>query len=319
MNVYVATSNNPFYNLAVEHWLFKEMLSHTTILYLWQNTPCVVIGRAQNPWRECNIDSLLNDHIPIIRRQSGGGTVYHDLGNLNYTIMAPKQLYDKRKNLEVVVQVLDSIGIQASISSKNDLTTNFQGKDYKISGSAFRETRDRCFQHGTLLVNAEIDKLYQYLHHQIDASLESKGVYSLRSKVINLRDIYPKICIEKIRQAFLNRFHHHITYLPDNLNQPLIIQETQKLKTWEWCFAKTLPFCKKISLEQQNLKFYIQQGSVVKMSENPRFKRLQDWIALKKPSYRKQSFARIPKNFTALEKKSMEILFDTTPEVPNET
>ena len=318
MNVYVSTSNDPFYNLALEHWLFKEMLTDTAILYLWQNKPCVIIGRAQNPWRECNIERLSNDQIPIIRRQSGGGAVYHDLGNLNYTIMAPRPLYDKRKNLEAIVEVLGSIGIQASISPKNDLTTHFKGKDYKISGSAFRETKDQCFQHGTLLINSDIDKLYQYLHHDIDKSLDIKGVHSIRSKVINLGDIYPHICIEKIRQAFLNRYHHHITYLPDNLNQSLIVQETQKFKTWEWCFAKTLPFCKKINLGKHNLQFDIQQGRVVKMNENDRFKSLQRWIAAKQPNYRKHSFATIPKHFTMLEQQVMQILFDTTPEVFNE-
>ena len=316
MNIYVSTSNDPFYNLALEYWLFKAMLVDMSILYLWQNKPCVVIGRAQNPWRESNLNLLSNDNIPIIRRRSGGGAVYQDFGNLNYTIMAPKKFYDKRQNLETIVDVLQSIRIQTTVSLRNSLITHFKGRNYKISGSAFCVKKNKCFQHGTLLINTEINKLHQYLHHTIDTSLETTGVYSIRSKVINLSDIYPNLCVAKICQAFLNLYHHYITYLPNNLNQQLIIQEIQRLKTWKWSFGKTPSFCKKINLGKHILKLNIEHGRVVKIYESHNFERLQNWITSKKPKYIKYNFFKIPKHFTVLEQKVMQILFDTIPEVP---
>lgn len=316
MNIYIATSNDPFYNLAIEHWLFQEILTDNIILYLWQNKPCVVIGRAQNPWRECDIQSLSDNNIPIIRRQSGGGAVYHDLGNLNYTIMAPKELYDKRNNFKAILKVLGSIGVQAGISSKNDFITYFKGIYYKISGNAFRQTKDRCLQHGTMLINTDINRLYEYLHHNIDANIETTGVQSVRSKVINLSGIYPGLCVHKVLQAFLNQYHSCITYLPSNLTHSLIIQEIQKFKTWKWCFAKTLPFCKKLSFGKQSFRFNIHQGQIVKMYTKSGFENLEYWIISRQPNYDKCSFMMVPKNFTMLEQQIMQVLLDTIPSIP---
>ena len=316
MKIYVSTSNDPFYNLSIENWLFKEILLDTPILYLWKNSPCVIIGRAQNPWRECNLEDLFYNSVPIIRRQSGGGAVYHDLGNLNYTIMMPRALYNKRKNIEIIIEILKFIGIKANITSEYDIVTTHQGIIYKISGTAFRETKNNCFQHGTLLISTEIKKIYQYLHHKINDTLQAKGVYSVRSKVINLNDINSKISIENIHQFFLNKFYYHITYLPKNLCQPLIKNTMKKFKSWLWCFAKTLPFSKVINFNQEDLILNIEEGRLIKIhGGGNNLKNLKYWIATKKPKYNKCSFITTSKKLTLIEKQILKILFNNTPEI----
>ncbi|WP_116963031.1 lipoate--protein ligase [Fastidiosibacter lacustris] len=318
MNVYVATSYDPFYNLAVENWLFREMLTDSAILYLWQNKPCVVIGRAQNPWRECNIDALNEDHIPIIRRQSGGGTVYHDLGNLNYTIMAPANHYDKHANLQLIVSILAAFNVKAYISPRNDIFVHHHNHDYKISGSAFRETKDRSFHHGTLLINTDTSKLYQYLHHKIDDALITKGVYSKRSMVINLKEIDNNICPKRICEAFLTRFNTHITYLPNNLNQMLIAEEMEKLHTWEWRFGKTLPFNHSMTLNGNHFTLEVKNGQLIsiKTSDMQSYSNLVTWVSQGKPSYTKQSFKPTSNmDFTAQERLLLQFLYDNIPTV----
>ena len=305
MNVYVAQSTDPFYNLAVENWLFRDMLNDTPILYLWQNDPCVVIGRAQNPWRECNINALNTVKVPVIRRQSGGGTVYHDLGNLNYTVIAPKTNYDKINNLNMIIEVLASIGVSAFPSDRNDILVEYQGDDYKISGSAFRETKDKAFHHGTLLINTQTQDLYQYLHHNIDKSLSTKGVHSKRAQVINLSQIQANISPDKILQAFLARFNQHITYLPDNLNHPMITQEKLSISTWDWRFGKTLPFTQSISFQNQEVTLVIDHGRISQLiSLQTDLTQMSTWIQAQQPTYCKSTFlSMLPDTFSAKEYK----------------
>ncbi|WP_440615829.1 lipoate--protein ligase [Cysteiniphilum sp. 6C5] len=306
MNVYIATSHDPFYNLAVENWLFREMLTDTPILYLWQNMPSVIIGRAQNPWRECNIDALSNDNIPIVRRQSGGGTVYHDLGNLNYTIMAKSQDYDKKANLALIVNTLKSCGINAHASERNDILVTHEGVDYKVSGSAFRETKDKSFHHGTLLINAYTSKLYHYLHHNIDTSLSTKGVHSKRSSVINLAAINPEISAAKIRDCFLNQFNHHITYIPEHMENKQVVDEENTLRTWQWRFGKTLPFSRKFIFEDNHITLEIKNGRVIAFEiHSDKYHNLKTYFQITNPIYSKQSFDLTHKkslNFTAQER-----------------
>lgn len=322
MNVYIATSHDPFYNLAVENWLFREMLTDTPILYLWQNAPSVIIGRAQNPWRECNIDALNNDNIAIVRRQSGGGTVYHDLGNVNYTIMSKSQDYDKKANLELIVNALKSCGINAHASERNDILVTHANIDYKISGSAFRETKDKSFHHGTLLINADTSKLYHYLHHNIDESLITKGVHSRRSSVINLAAINPDISTQMIRNCFLNQFNQHITYIPEHMESKQIIDEESTLRTWQWRFGKTLPFSRHFAFENQNITLEIKNGLIVALeSSDNKYHHLKAYFQTANPIYSKQSFAKAHEeslDFTAQEQALLAHLYQNTADVTGE-
>lgn len=266
MHIYISQSNDIYFNLAFENWLFLEKLQDKKILFLWQNAPCVVIGRAQNPWLECNLRSMENDNITMVRRQSGGGTVYHDFGNLNYTIISPKKDHDIKANLDLVCNAIRKLGIDMYANDRNDIVVDHHDFTYKVSGSAFREKKDRAFHHGTLLINANTKKLYDYLHQPIDKSLDTKGVKSHRSKVINLSQIKPDIQTQDITKAFLASFSSvELSLINEETpieNKSLIINEIENLKNWEWRFGKTLPFSKTYTKNSDQIKIKIESGII---------------------------------------------------------
>jgi lipoate-protein ligase A len=265
MKIYISQSNDIYFNLALENWLFLEKIEDEKILFLWQNAPCVVIGRAQNPWLECNLIAMNADNISVVRRQSGGGTVYHDYGNLNYTIISPKEKHDVKSNLELVCSVVNKIGFKLYQNERNDIVVDHKGFTYKVSGSAFREKKDRAFQHGTLLINADTTKLYNYLHQPIDKSLDTKGVKSHRSKVLNLTEI-KDIQTQDITRSFLRNFPLiELSLIGEETpleNKELITKEMENLRDWQWCFGKTLPFTKIYTDGKDELKIKIEGGMV---------------------------------------------------------
>ncbi|ASG67950.1 lipoate--protein ligase A [Francisella halioticida] len=266
MNIYISQSNNIYFNLALENWLFLEKLQDKKILFLWQNAPCVVIGRAQNPWLECNLNRMREDNIIMVRRQSGGGTVYHDFGNLNYTIISPKKDHDIKANLDLVCSAVKSLGIEVYANKRNDIVVDYHDFTYKVSGSAFREKKDRAFHHGTLLINANTKKLYDYLHQPIDKSLDTKGVKSHRSKVINLAEINPNIQTQNITRTFLNSFNSvELSLINEETplkNKQIITNEIENLKNWQWRFGKTLPFSKSYTTDNEEIKIKIESGII---------------------------------------------------------
>lgn len=270
MHIYLSQSNNIYFNLAFENWLFLEKLTDKKILFLWQNAPCVVIGRAQNPWLECNLEAMKNDNIAIVRRQSGGGTVYHDFGNLNYTILSPKKDHNIKANLELVCSAVRKLGIKAYANDRNDIVVDHNNFTYKISGSAFREKKDRAFHHGTLLINADTDKLYNYLHQPIDKSLDTKGVKSHRSKVLNLSEIKPDLQTQDITRSFLNSFGSIELNLINEetplYNKQIIDKEIENLKNWKWRFGKTLPFYKTYTKDNKQIKIKTEAGIITEVS-----------------------------------------------------
>ncbi len=268
MKIYISQSNNIYFNLALENWLFLEKLKDEKILFLWQNATCVVIGRAQNPWSECNLMEMGKDNIPVVRRQSGGGTVYHDYGNLNYTILSTKEKHDVKANLELVCSVVNKIGFTLYPNERNDIVIDHEDFTYKVSGSAFREKKDRAFQHGTLLINANTTKLYNYLHKPIDKFLDTKGVKSHRSKVLNLAEIRD-IQTQDITMSFLRNFPSiELSLINEETpleNKGLITKEMDTLQNWQWCFGKTLPFTKKYTNDKNELKIKVQGGFVTNL------------------------------------------------------
>jgi lipoate-protein ligase A len=267
--------NDPFVNLAIENWVFKNWLKDKPILMLWQNKPSLVIGRAQNPWLECDLTSALKDKITIVRRQSGGGTVFHDQGNINFTFLMPNNLYDKKSHLNIIISALKKLGIDTSINDRNDIVTQIQGQSFKLSGSAYRETKHTSFHHGTLLIKSDLELLKRYLHHKQDKNIEAKGVPSVRSRVTSINAIDQTISIESIiksiKQVFSESYYnanqntYYFTqgHIEKNVS---ILDHALELQQWEWVYAKSLPFTYEIASRVNNtdckINLEIKQGKI---------------------------------------------------------
>ena len=233
---------DPWYNLAVEEYLLEKLTEGEIILYLWQNDNTVVIGRNQNAWQECRVGKLEDNGGKMARRLSGGGAVFHDRGNLNYTLIMPKKVYDLEEQLTVVIDALNDLGIAAQFSGRNDIVC--QGK--KISGNAFYYGAKGAYIHGTVLVDSDLDKLSSYLKVS-EAKIKSKGIDSVTARVMNLTAVDEQLSIEDVQKSIQSNFRELY-----NEGQPLSrieikdnkrIQELyDKYSSWEWRFGEN-PEC----------------------------------------------------------------------------
>lgn len=258
---------DPFLNLATEDWLFRYALSEQPVLLLYVNDPCVVIGRGQNPWRECDVELLEQHNIPLLRRQSGGGTVFHDRGNLNFSFLMPKTLYNKMQHLTVIQQALASLDIAIKINERHDLVAWHNNQWCKLSGSAFRERKDTAFHHGTLLVHSDLHTLRAGLSNT-DYTVSGKGVASVKSPVCNLIDLQPSITLPTVIMAITQHFAKHYglnadpySFDPSASAQQDIHQKQQEYKSWAWRFGKTLPCT---LTHRQGYHAVIEQGYLAK-------------------------------------------------------
>ena len=159
VNVFFSKVHNPAFNLAFESYLLKNNTPDTMIFYLWQNDKTIVIGRHQNPYKECDLEKVKRDNVTVIRRSSGGGAVYHDLGNLNFTFIAGENVYNVDRQCSVIVDALKEFGLNCEVSGRNDMT--IQGA--KFSGHAYLNHEEMYCHHGTMLVNSDLKILSEYL------------------------------------------------------------------------------------------------------------------------------------------------------------
>lgn len=201
LQVVVSSQYDPFLNRAVEQYLTDNQEEGMVTMYLWKNQRTVVIGYNQNPYSECNVKLLLNESGHLMRRGTGGGAVYHDLGNINFSFIADKKLYDVRKQLSVIQDALLSYGLQTEISGRNDLTC--EGR--KFSGNAFAKGQRNNLHHGTILIKTDGTMMQRYLI--VDkAKLMKNGVKSVASRVINLSELVPELTSENIKQPLIASF-----------------------------------------------------------------------------------------------------------------
>jgi lipoate-protein ligase A len=201
LQVVISNQYNPFLNRAVEQYLTEHQEEDTVTMYLWKNQRTVVIGYNQNPYAECNVKLLLDEGGHLMRRGTGGGAVYHDLGNINFSFIADKRLYDVKKQLSVIQDALLSYGLQAEISGRNDLTC--EGR--KFSGNAFAKGQRNNLHHGTILIKTDGAMMQRYLI--VDkAKLMKNGVKSVASRVINLSELVPELTSESIKQPLITSF-----------------------------------------------------------------------------------------------------------------
>ena len=201
LQVIISDQYDPFLNRAVEQYLTERQEEGVVILYLWKNQQTVVIGFNQNPYAECNVKLLLDEGGHLMRRGTGGGAVYHDLGNINFSFIADKKLYDVKKQLSVIQDALLSYGLQTEISGRNDLTC--QGR--KFSGNAFAKGQRNNLHHGTILIKTDGAMMQRYLI--VDkAKLLKNGVKSVASRVVNLSELVPELTSENIKQPLIASF-----------------------------------------------------------------------------------------------------------------
>ncbi len=194
LQVYVSPSVDPYENLAVERHLLDAADGESILLYLWQNRSTVVIGKNQNAYSECRTELLKSEGGCLARRLSGGGAVFHDLGNLNFTFLCATPNLDVPKNLEVIREACRLAGIETEVSGRNDLLAG----GAKFSGNAFYHSKGRSYHHGTILICADLERLGRYLTPP-KAKLETKGIRSVRSRVINLCQLSPSLSCDAMR------------------------------------------------------------------------------------------------------------------------
>ncbi len=201
LRIVISNQHNPFLNRAVEQYLTDHQEKGIVTMYLWKNQRTVVIGYNQNPYAECNVQLLLEEGGHLMRRGTGGGAVYHDLGNINFSFIADRKLYDVRRQLSVIQEALENYGLETEISGRNDLTC--QGR--KFSGNAFSKGQANNLHHGTILIKTDGERMQRYL--TVDkAKLLKNGVKSVASRVVNLSELVPELTSENIKQPLIASF-----------------------------------------------------------------------------------------------------------------
>lgn len=263
----ISNMTNPYYNLALEEYLIER---GQACLYLWQNNKTIVIGRNQNPYRECNIERIRADGINLVRRRSGGGAVYHDLGNLNFTIISKLGEDNIQENFKLVNRALARLGIKSEFNGRNDILVGTR----KISGNAFYEDGDIFCQHGTLLIDLDIDRLGNYLTVS-KLKLESKGIKSVKSRVSNLKDLDQSISVARVKEALIAEYGGQdlepIYYKRQDLEgQPRLMDKVRKYGSWDWVYGESpesnMCLEKKYDWGIINFDFLLGSGKILRAS-----------------------------------------------------
>lgn len=239
--VVISESYDPYFNLSLEEHLFNNVNKDEIILYLWRNENTVVIGRNQNPWKECNLEILSKLNGKVARRLSGGGAVYHDLGNLNFTFITYEENENLNKQLSVIIKALNHLNIEAAFSGRNDILVN--GK--KISGNAFYTDEGKYYHHGTLLYDIDVEKVTEILTPSTH-KLTSKGIDSVKSRITNLKSYKENLTINDIKESLIKSYEEHyghinnVDYVDEKkLNLNNIIE---KYSSDEWIYGNSPNF-----------------------------------------------------------------------------
>ncbi len=240
-------TDNPSYNLAMEEYLVKQLQHNEPLLFIYINRPSIIIGRNQNPFEEINLAYAKKHQIEVVRRLSGGGTVFHDDGNLNYSFIAKNDgnsVHNYKKFTKPIIEALHKLGVPAELNERNDIILN----GYKISGTAQFSYKGRVLTHGTLLFDANLDFLQHALHFKQEKRIKSKAISSKRSKVINIRDYLSST-------STMIEFKQQLIKEIVEMNQPISTyimteedhEEIKKIvenryKKWEWNIGETPAF-----------------------------------------------------------------------------
>ena len=243
MEFLINDSHDPAYNLALEELLASEY--EREFLMLWRNGRSVIVGRNQNTLAEIDADAVRELGVAVVRRTTGGGAVYHDLGNFNYTIACFgrfTQLESFAESAAVVVAALKRMGIAAEFSGRNDILVDGR----KVSGSARRVFRDRTLFHGTMLFDVDLSVLGRVLHPDAE-KIFSKGVKSVRSRVMNLRELFPAWSVEEFREKFVAALLAEAgvekpSPIPAGFAERAQRLADERYRTYEWNYGSPFPY-----------------------------------------------------------------------------
>ncbi|KAJ7129146.1 Lipoyltransferase and lipoate-protein ligase [Mycena epipterygia] len=250
-SVFISQSTDPLFNLTFEDWLFRHSPPEKPLLFLYRNSPCVVIGRNQNPWKEVNMRALRSQGIPWVRRRSGGGTVYHDLGNTNFSIHLARRAFDRRVTSQIVLRAVLSLGIAtARLNDRNDICVG-EDKISRLFSSAYKIVNTRAYHHGTMLISTQLDTLGDLLRTDKE-TMVTAGVASVRSPVCNLQQFSGDIEHVAFARAVASEFRKEYD-LDETTDPTQSIDETSgdlpyidrgvtELKSWDWLYGQTPEF-----------------------------------------------------------------------------
>jgi len=261
---------DPAVNLALEEFCVRNLdMSHDYLLF-YINEPSVIIGKHQNTIEEINTQYIKDHGINVVRRISGGGAVYHDEGNLNFSFMtkhSQKSIHNFKLFTEPVIKTLQDLGLNAVLNGRNDITIN----EKKISGNAqFTDTKS-MFSHGTLLFNSDLDNVVKALNVKLD-KIESKGIKSIKSRVGNIKDfIRQEMTINKFRKKLLDSIFKEYDCLPiyelnDTQWEKVHELSESKYKTWEWNYGRSPEFniqkINRFSFGQIDARIHVKDGII---------------------------------------------------------
>ncbi len=259
MLIVKSQSLDVYRNLAIEEYLMEHAVDHGPVLFLWQSDCAVVMGKNQNPWRECRVDLMQAEGVPLARRISGGGTVYHDAGNLNYCIIVDRTDYQEQQAYDMVIAALESFGVHARRTGKSNLSVD----GLKFSGNAFCFRKGRAMHHGTLLLQTDLERLDRYLG-SMSGRIETHAIASVPAQVMNL-GIGKGELVEALQKSFLSHYAgdgDEAYWIESNLEQDLLDTLMARQHSDDWVFGATPRF----TLEVAGMHFEIVKDVVVEVS-----------------------------------------------------
>jgi lipoate-protein ligase A len=240
----ISHSTDGWRNLAQDEYLLNTLPQDALALFFYVNARAVIIGRNQNPWAECNLSAMQKDQVQLVRRVSGGGAVYHDAGNLNFSFICSAARYDEQAQTDLILRALRHLGIDAQQTGRNDIACDAQ----KFSGNAFAVRANNRQRHGTLLIDTQLDAMGRYLNVSA-AKLRAKGVKSVRARVCNLRRFCPELTVEKMYDALVHAFEQEYgaaQSIDVLLDTPQAQREIQALEarhaSWRWRLGEAPKF-----------------------------------------------------------------------------
>ncbi|BDF06014.1 lipoate--protein ligase [[Clostridium] hylemonae] len=273
-NNYLVVNNctDPYYNLALEEYLLTHHMEGVIVM-LWQNDNTIVVGRHQNAMEEINQQFVKEHGIRVVRRTTGGGAVYHDLGNLNYSVIADRgeEGRDEMKHFTgPVIEVLRELGAKAEFSGRNDIMI----EDRKVSGTAQRIYRNRILHHGCLLFDSDLSVVSKSLNVRSE-KFNSKAVKSVKSRVGNIKDYVPDeitmdVFRERLAEKMLEDSGYDMLKLPEKELVQIERLKREKYETWEWNYGQP------INCAIHNYKKY--EGGTVEVYMNVREGRIEECL-----------------------------------------